>query len=238
MDGSANPQAAAAMGLHLLVLAKLNLITATAAHGGASPLVAGLLVWPFVLRLSFSIRPLHQAYTDLVYASRLFFFQMGQIAFSNGSTTAGPGIGNGDSSRTRWARALRLAYRRIIDARWSPVSDSDEENLRAVSVHPPRCLFLAVNLLPTSFLSALIVPPATTRGSVVSMLLCVSRGDFVLVAYCGSPAVLEGDGTDHRLWNLVVLFAALFGFSNGGCSPGFDCWRSGVGSGMWCLCSG
>lgn len=120
---------AAAMGLHLLVLAKLNLITATAAHGGASPLVAGLLVWPFVLRLSFNIRPLHQAYTDLVHASRLFFFQMGQIAFSNGSTTAGPG----DSSRTRWARAIRLVYRRITDTRWSLVSDSDEENLRAVS---------------------------------------------------------------------------------------------------------
>ncbi|KAE9459399.1 hypothetical protein C3L33_08684, partial [Rhododendron williamsianum] len=133
MDGSANPQAAAAMGLHLLFLAKLNLITATAG-GGASPLVAGLLVWPFVLRLSFSIRPLHQAYTDLAHASRLFFFQMGQIAFSNGSTTAGPGVGNGDSSRTRWARALRLVYRRFTDARRSPMSDSDEENLRAVSL--------------------------------------------------------------------------------------------------------
>lgn len=123
------------MGLHLVVLAKLNLITANATHGAISPLVAGLLVWPFVLRLSFSIRPLHQACTDIVRASRLFFFQMGQIAFTSGISTAGPGIGNSNiSSRTRWARAVRLVYRRITDARRSPMWDSDYENLRAVSM--------------------------------------------------------------------------------------------------------
>ncbi|KAH7863336.1 hypothetical protein Vadar_016206 [Vaccinium darrowii] len=113
--------------------AKLNLITAITANGGASPLVTGLLLWPFVFRLSFNLRPLHQAYTDILYASRLFFFQMGEIAFSDNPIV--PGIDNSNiSNRTRQARALRLVYRRITNAIWSPVADSDEENLRAVSM--------------------------------------------------------------------------------------------------------
>ncbi|CAL5442035.1 unnamed protein product [Camellia sinensis] len=110
------------MGLHLVVLAKLNL-TATAGHG-ASPLVV-ILVCPFLLKLSFSSRPFQRAYNDIIRASRLFFFQLGQIAFNN-IEPAGP--------RQRWHRALRLVYQRLTHATRSLASESYEESLRALSM--------------------------------------------------------------------------------------------------------
>uniref|UniRef100_A0A2N9GGW6 Uncharacterized protein n=1 Tax=Fagus sylvatica TaxID=28930 RepID=A0A2N9GGW6_FAGSY len=82
------------MVLPMLALAKLKLLSPS--HS-LSPMVTSL-VWPFLLKMSFSFRIVRGAYTDLVLASRLFFFQLGQIALN-----PEPAFGN----TTRLERALR-----------------------------------------------------------------------------------------------------------------------------------
>ncbi|CAK9173218.1 unnamed protein product [Ilex paraguariensis] len=104
------------MGLHLVVLAKLKLITTTYS---VAPMVA-CLAWPFVLKLLFSVGrlgPLGRVYDDVLDGFRFFLFQMGQITFN-----AAPASGNS----TRWERALRLVRERVAQVSHSPALESDE----------------------------------------------------------------------------------------------------------------
>ncbi|KAK9275319.1 hypothetical protein L1049_022582 [Liquidambar formosana] len=111
------------MGLHLVLLAKLNLLSTSSQS--LSPMVASL-VWPFVLKLTFSFRLIRRTYTDVIYSIRLFSFQMGQIAFDTEL---------GLRNTTRWERALRLVYERVTNAGRSPSpSQSDEDSLHALSM--------------------------------------------------------------------------------------------------------
>ncbi|KAL2525166.1 Uncharacterized protein Adt_10220 [Abeliophyllum distichum] len=102
----------------MVVLAKLSL-TATS-HGVLTPVVATLL-WPFLLKVSFSLRPLRQLCTDMIHDLRLFFFQMGEI------TSNSDGIG------ARFDRALRLVHGRITRVTHARFLDQDEESLHLVS---------------------------------------------------------------------------------------------------------
>ena len=89
------------MGLHLLIIGKINLM-ATSSQSLSTPLLVSLL-WPFVLKLAaFSCRPIGQVYSDLAYSLRLFSFQMSQITFNTttdqstgGSGGSGGGSGGG-----------------------------------------------------------------------------------------------------------------------------------------------
>ncbi|KAG8382430.1 hypothetical protein BUALT_Bualt05G0076500 [Buddleja alternifolia] len=116
------------MGLAMVALAKLSLIGAASSSHGVSPMVTSLLC-PFVLKLSFSFRPLNKACKDMVYGLRLFFFQMWQITFDTQPTP-----GSGGSSSVRWQRALRLVYESTIQARHAQSTPSAEENLVALSM--------------------------------------------------------------------------------------------------------
>lgn len=116
------------MALHLVLLAKLKLMSTGHRVCLSTSLMASLL-GPFVLKFLFStFKPLHQVFRDTVYASRLFLFQMGQIAFSSEPA----GFTNGGS--TRWQRAFQLVSGRLILARNSQIAESDEESIRALSV--------------------------------------------------------------------------------------------------------
>ncbi|KAI3453472.1 hypothetical protein Pfo_010135 [Paulownia fortunei] len=107
------------MALPMVALAKLSLIAA--AHHGVTPLVTALL-WPFVLKFSFSFRPLHEGCTDMMHALRLFFFQMGQIATNREPSSGGAG-------GVRWQRALRLVFERVIHARRAQSTADGEDSL-------------------------------------------------------------------------------------------------------------
>ncbi|GLU05575.1 hypothetical protein SLE2022_226720 [Rubroshorea leprosula] len=109
------------MGLHLVALAKLKLL---APCHNISPLLASL-VCPFVIRVACSLRCVRRTYFDLLYASRLFFFQMGRIAFD-----AEPGPGNG----SRWRRALRLVCQRVTDVGRLPASQSEEVSFHTLTI--------------------------------------------------------------------------------------------------------
>lgn len=105
-------------------LAKLGLI----AGGGQSiqglaPLLTTALLWPFVLKFTFSFRPIRESCMEMVLALRLFLFQMSQIAFEGDEAAGGP----------RWQRALRLVFQRLLHVRRP--SQSDEESLIALSMH-------------------------------------------------------------------------------------------------------
>ena len=110
------------MGLHLVALAKLNLLSSSHSF---TPLVAGL-IFPFVLKLSFRLGIARRVYIDLIDASRLFFFQLSQIAFEADQ----PAPANGD----RWQRALRLVCQRITHVRRSPVGQSDEDSFHTLTM--------------------------------------------------------------------------------------------------------
>ncbi|GMY30016.1 Zinc finger protein [Fagus crenata] len=99
----------------MLALAKLQLLSPS--HS-LSPMVTSL-VWPFLLKMSFSFRIVRGAYTDLVLASRLFFFQLGQIALN-----PEPAFGN----TTRLERALRLVYQRVIRTTRSQAPPLDDDD--------------------------------------------------------------------------------------------------------------
>ncbi|CDP09964.1 unnamed protein product [Coffea canephora] len=92
------------MGFHLVLVAKLKLLSAGHHMCLSTPIMASL-VGPFLLKFIFStFKPLHQVFINTAYASRLFIFQMGQITFSSQP----PGFTNG--ANTRWQRALRGEY--------------------------------------------------------------------------------------------------------------------------------
>ncbi|KAL9246831.1 hypothetical protein vseg_020322 [Gypsophila vaccaria] len=135
------------MGFHLLVvMAKLKL-TKVASHG-CTPIIVSL-IFPFILRMSCSVRIIRQAYVDLFYSSRLFFFQLTQIVLDDNGTRrdpsnnnrvllrsidssgSGSGRGNGSSSSgARWDRALRLVSERLTRTRRHLASmrfDEDDE---------------------------------------------------------------------------------------------------------------
>ncbi|GAV78548.1 hypothetical protein CFOL_v3_22014 [Cephalotus follicularis] len=104
------------MGLIIVALAKLTLLSSS--HT-ISPLLSGFL-WPFALKLSFSLRIVRRAFWDVIHSSRLFFFQLGQIA----SDTHEPALG----SNTRWERALRLVSQRLRQARRQQAIDQSVED--------------------------------------------------------------------------------------------------------------
>lgn len=109
------------MGLHLVALVKLKLmIGAGTSHNSLTPLLVTTLVCPFVLKICLSLRSLPQVYDDISHASRLFFFQLGQIAFHVRQEDLG--------NQSRWERALRVFCQMVTGARRSPASllSSDE----------------------------------------------------------------------------------------------------------------
>ncbi|KAJ0047967.1 hypothetical protein Pint_15873 [Pistacia integerrima] len=110
------------MGLHMLALLKLNLLSASA-PSSINPILTSL-IWPFVLKLSFNLKPVRITYVDMLYACRLFLFQLGQIAFD----TDQPPLG------TRWERAIRLVCQRLTQARRSSPTQSDENHFHTLSV--------------------------------------------------------------------------------------------------------
>ncbi|KAG2677625.1 hypothetical protein I3843_12G108400 [Carya illinoinensis] len=110
------------MGLPLVALAKLKLLSAT--YTTPSPLVTSL-VWPFLLKLSFSFGLARRTYIDVVYAARLFFFQLGQIAFDTQ-----PALGH----NSRVERALRLVYQRVTHASRSQARELDADNFHTLSM--------------------------------------------------------------------------------------------------------
>uniref|UniRef100_A0A0V0GNA6 Putative ovule protein n=1 Tax=Solanum chacoense TaxID=4108 RepID=A0A0V0GNA6_SOLCH len=109
------------MGLHLLIILKLNLRASSLSLN--TPLIISLLC-PFIIRLAAcSFKPLHQIHYNLVHSMRLFLFQMSQITFN--SQPPAP---------TRWERAVRLVYERFTRARHTQFREMDEESLRALSM--------------------------------------------------------------------------------------------------------
>lgn len=96
------------MGLHMVALAKLKLLSSAATPHSICPAILAGLVCPLVLKFCFSFRLVRQAYIDLVYASRLFVFQLGQIAFDSG-----PPASSNHRLGSRWQRALRLVCERV-----------------------------------------------------------------------------------------------------------------------------
>ncbi|PIM97786.1 hypothetical protein CDL12_29742 [Handroanthus impetiginosus] len=113
------------MAFPVVPLAKLGVMAAT--HHGLTPLVTALL-WPFLLKFSFSFRPLHQGCADMMYSVRLFIFQMGQIAFDTEPSGGAAAVG------MRWRRALRLVYQRVAHVRHAQSNASGEESLVALSM--------------------------------------------------------------------------------------------------------
>ncbi|MBA0881610.1 hypothetical protein Goshw_024737 [Gossypium schwendimanii] len=120
------PLSLASMGICLVALAKLHLLTP--AHSISAPLLAGFIC-PFVVKLAFRFRIVRRVYIDMLYATRLFFFQLSQIVFDAGGDRQ-PSPGDGE----RWLRALRLVSERITHVRRSPVADSDEDSFHTLTV--------------------------------------------------------------------------------------------------------
>ncbi|GLT35166.1 hypothetical protein SLA2020_096410 [Shorea laevis] len=109
------------MGLHLVALCKLNLLSPS--HSIRPTLAA--LICPYVLRVVFSLGIARRGYVDLLYASRLFFFQLGRIV-----SDAEPAQANG----SRWQRAVRLVCQWVTRVRRSPASQLDEDSFHSLTI--------------------------------------------------------------------------------------------------------
>ncbi|KAG2681533.1 hypothetical protein I3843_11G149800 [Carya illinoinensis] len=110
------------MVLHLVPLAKLNLLSASQ---NPCPSVTSLL-WPFLLRLSFGLKLVLGTYPEVVYAARLFFFRLGRIALH-----AEPALAN----NSRLERALRLVMsQRVTYATRSQTPQSDADDFHTLSM--------------------------------------------------------------------------------------------------------
>ncbi|KAL3737971.1 hypothetical protein ACJRO7_019492 [Eucalyptus globulus] len=101
------------MGMHLVALAKLKL-TLVASHGLA-PILAGGLIWPFLLKLSLALQlSRRNNYADVVQASSLFFFQLRQIVVESERPVS-------PAHESRLRRAVRLVCRRMASV-WRSVA--------------------------------------------------------------------------------------------------------------------
>lgn len=114
-------------------------------QSAAGPMVGGL-VFPFLLKLSFSMTLVRKTYCDLVHASRFFFFQLSHIAFNNDTIYhhhhhhhrhVNYGGRNNNNTimnfNSRFERALRLVYERLTHFRRSqysqpPMASQDQED--------------------------------------------------------------------------------------------------------------
>ncbi|KAI4327119.1 hypothetical protein L6164_019619 [Bauhinia variegata] len=96
------------MGLHMVAIAKLHVQLTS--HS-LSPVVCGLAC-PLALKLLMGFRLFREAYTEALYASRLFLFRLGQIAFGRR-----PLATNGH----RLERAIRLISQTINNS--APLHD-------------------------------------------------------------------------------------------------------------------
>lgn len=112
------------MGLHLVVLAKLNLIANTQTSF-STPFLA-TLIGPFLFKIFLNFRPIHRVYANIIHNWRLFFFQLDQIAFHSDHVPAG--------TERRFHRALRLVSERISQARQPSTLEFDEDSLHALSM--------------------------------------------------------------------------------------------------------
>ncbi|KAE8055903.1 hypothetical protein FH972_012714 [Carpinus fangiana] len=111
------------MVLPMLALAKLNLLSQPRS---LSPFVSSLVL-PFLLKLSFSFPLVTRNCVGVVDASRLFFFQLGQIAFGSADQSA---FGGG----SRLERALRLVHRSRSHARRPQAPQIEDDSLHALSM--------------------------------------------------------------------------------------------------------
>ncbi|KAM7531115.1 hypothetical protein LguiB_034525 [Lonicera macranthoides] len=113
------------MGLHLVILSKLSLMANS--HSSISTPMVATLLWPLLVKLFLTLRPINQIYNDIIHNSRLFFFRLEQIAFSSGS---------GSGSGSRLERALRLVSERLTQIRESSSSSSQshEESFHTLSM--------------------------------------------------------------------------------------------------------
>ncbi|GLT91067.1 hypothetical protein SLE2022_089760 [Rubroshorea leprosula] len=109
------------MGLLLAALCKHILLPPS--HR-ISPTLAALIC-PYVLRVFFSPGIIGRGYVDLLYASRLFFFQLGHIV-----SDAEPGQAN----ESRWQRAVRLVCQWVNRVRRSPASQLDEDSFHSLTI--------------------------------------------------------------------------------------------------------
>ncbi|KDP39868.1 hypothetical protein JCGZ_03399 [Jatropha curcas] len=118
------------MGLPLVLIAKLKFLSvpSSSTHTVVSPFLNTLLC-PYLVKLAYSLRLAHRAYSDLIYASRLFFFQLGRIAFDEDNNARDQ---TGAPVNDRWERALRLVCQRA--RRSPPVTQSDEDSFHALSM--------------------------------------------------------------------------------------------------------
>ncbi|KAK3434597.1 hypothetical protein EUGRSUZ_D02077 [Eucalyptus grandis] len=123
------------MGIPMIALAKLNHLVL--ASRSSSPAVVSFLVWPFLLKLSLSGERVLRGYSDAMYASRLFLFQLRRIALhggGGGGGSSGGGGGRDHAADTRWERALRLVRQRLISWGRSRVMLVDEDSFHTLSM--------------------------------------------------------------------------------------------------------
>ncbi|KAI6702278.1 hypothetical protein NL676_011414 [Syzygium grande] len=124
------------MGIHVVALAKLNHLI-FAPSRSSSPAAVSWLVWPFLLRLATSCERVWRGYPDAVYASRLFLFQLRRIVLppeGEGGEGGGGGGGRDRAAGTRWERALRLVWRRLVGAWQSTAVLVDEDSFHTLSI--------------------------------------------------------------------------------------------------------
>ncbi|KAM1024555.1 hypothetical protein ACFX13_038551 [Malus domestica] len=110
----------------VVALIKLKVVTMSTSHSGA---VLTGLIWPFVLKLSFSFRLVHQTYSEIIHAWRLFFFQLNQIAAVDLDDDA-----NYRQPATRLQRALRLLQQTVTQERQSEALELDEQSIHALTM--------------------------------------------------------------------------------------------------------
>ncbi|KAI5328369.1 PREDICTED: MANES_02G039300 [Prunus dulcis] len=121
------------MGFHTAIVATtLKLKSLSTSHSTLiTPLLTGLIC-PFVLKLSFSFSLVHQTYSDLIHQSRLFFFQLNEIAAADNF--------DDDLQQQRPAatrslqRALRLLQQAVTHQRNSQASELDEHSIHDLSM--------------------------------------------------------------------------------------------------------
>ncbi|KAL6280036.1 hypothetical protein ACE6H2_016917 [Prunus campanulata] len=121
------------MGFHTAIVATtLKLKAFSTSHSTLiTPLLTGLIC-PFVLKLSFSFSLVHQTYYDLIHPSRLFFFQLNQIAAADNFDDD---LQQQQPAATRFLqRALRLLQLAVAHQRNSQTSELDEQSIHDLSM--------------------------------------------------------------------------------------------------------
>lgn len=110
--------------MHLLILAKVQLLGYSKIHRFTTTTLLATLIWPFFLKVLSSFNPIQDIAMAMVRDSRLFIFRLSRII----------SFQDNNQGERRWRRVGQLVHDSLANVGRSVALVTDEESLHTLSM--------------------------------------------------------------------------------------------------------